>query len=109
MCVFFHLTQVGEREMGQVKVTMKTVYFLILSALLISVSARCPFANQHKLESHPRSLSSVAVGHDLVDYKLVMEDLKVMMKESQDWWPADYGHYGPLFIRLAWHNSGSYR
>jgi len=44
-----------------------------------------------------------------VDYKDVMADLKILMRESKEFWPADYGHYGPLFVRLAWHNSGSYR
>ncbi|HRD54526.1 MAG TPA: catalase-peroxidase, partial [Flavobacteriales bacterium] len=44
-----------------------------------------------------------------LDYKALKEDIRTVLTESQDWWPADYGHYGGLFIRMAWHSSGTYR
>ena len=44
-----------------------------------------------------------------IDFKALKQDIYDLMTNSQDWWPADYGHYGPLFIRMAWHSAGTYR
>ena len=44
-----------------------------------------------------------------LDYDQLKKDIAAVMTESQDWWPADYGHYGPLFVRMAWHSAGTYR
>ena len=44
-----------------------------------------------------------------LDYASLKKDLRELMTQSQDWWPADFGHYGPLFVRLSWHAAGTYR
>ena len=44
-----------------------------------------------------------------IDYEALKADIEEVMTTSKDWWPADYGHYGPLFIRMAWHAAGTYR
>src|SRR4030067_2386700 len=90
--------------------------------------AKCPFhrnagggtsnqdwwPNQLKLNIlHQRSSKSDPMGQDFnyaeefksLDLGAVKKDLRALMTDSQDWWPADFGHYGPLFIRMAWHGA----
>ena len=50
-----------------------------------------------------------AEAFESVDLEALKRDMMAVMTTSQDWWPADYGHYGPLFIRMAWHSAGTYR
>ena len=52
---------------------------------------------------------SYAEAFKTIDYAALKADLTALMTESKDWWPADYGHYGPFFIRMAWHAAGTYR
>jgi catalase-peroxidase len=98
----------------------------------MSTEAKCPFhpatgggttnqdwwPNRLKVEllhQHSSKSDPMGVGFDYakefqtLDLAAVKKDLAALMTDSQDWWPADFGHYGPLFIRMAWHSAGTYR
>src|SRR5438309_654770 len=93
-----------------------------------SIEAKCPFTgaranrdwwpnqlnlqilNQHSPLSDPMDKEfNYAEEFKSLDLDAAIKDLHVLMTDSQDWWPADFGHYGPLFIRMAWHSAGTYR
>ncbi len=98
----------------------------------MSVEAKCPFVHkagsgtsnrdwwpnqlpleilhQHTPESSPMGADfNYAEAFKTLDLAAVKKDLTALMTDSQEWWPADYGHYGPFFIRMAWHSAGTYR
>jgi catalase-peroxidase len=66
--------------------------------------------HQHSAKSNPLGAAfDYAAQFKSLDLQAVVKDLHALMTDSQDWWPADFGHYGPLFVRMAWHSAGTYR
>src|SRR3954470_20354683 len=71
---------------------------------------RVELLNQHSSKSNPMSGDfNYAKEFKSIDYAALKKDIAAVMTDSQDWWPADFGHYGPLIIRMAWHAAGTYR
>jgi hypothetical protein len=95
---------------------LTNVFFALSSLLLVLESSfvycgECPFADIWSSISTDIRLNSSQFNYDgkFIDYDVVVEDIKKVLNNSQEFWPADFGNYGPLMIRLAWHCSGSYR
>ena len=71
---------------------------------------RVDLLNQHSSRSNPLDDNfDYATAFKQLDYAALKADLTALMTDSQDWWPADFGHYGGLFVRMAWHSAGTYR
>jgi catalase-peroxidase len=71
---------------------------------------RLDILHQHSSKSNPMGEGfNYAKEFKSLNLKAVKKDLRELMTKSQEWWPADFGHYGPLFIRMAWHSAGTYR
>jgi catalase-peroxidase len=71
---------------------------------------RLNILHQHSSKSNPMGEDfNYAKEFKKIDFAALKNDLRARMTDSQDWWPADWGHYGPLFIRMAWHSAGTYR
>jgi catalase-peroxidase len=95
-------------------VTGKTAKHTVSSAMTIRDwwpnQLKLNILRQHTYKSNPMGEGfNYAKEFKNLDFSAIKKDLHELMTKSQDWWPADYGHYGPLFIRMAWHSAGTYR
>lgn len=73
---------------------------------LVAQSVKVDLLHQHSAKSDPMGTGfNYAEEFKSLDLAARKQDLTALMTDSQDWWPADFGHYGPLFIRMAWHSS----
>ncbi|PPU69503.1 catalase/peroxidase HPI [Xanthomonas pisi] len=71
---------------------------------------RVDLLSQHSNKSNPLGQTfNYAEAFKRIDLPALKQELRALMTDSQDWWPADFGHYGPLFVRMAWHSAGTYR
>ena len=71
---------------------------------------RVDLLHQHSEKSEPMGTDfDYAKAFQSLDYAALKQDLTALMTDSQEWWPADFGHYGPFFVRMAWHSAGTYR
>ncbi|PPU78177.1 MULTISPECIES: catalase/peroxidase HPI [Xanthomonas] len=71
---------------------------------------RVDLLSQHSNKSNPLGETfNYAEAFKRIDLQALKQELRALMTDSQDWWPADFGHYGPLFVRMAWHSAGTYR
>ncbi|MCC8627157.1 catalase/peroxidase HPI [Xanthomonas vesicatoria] len=71
---------------------------------------RVDLLSQHSSKSNPLGQTfNYAEAFKRIDLPALKQELHALMTDSQDWWPADFGHYGPLFVRMAWHSAGTYR
>jgi hypothetical protein len=85
----------------------------MLSKVLGTSAQGCPFLSKEPAQYPGLPPAEVqkeyAEALTKVDWAEVKKDLKDLFRDSKDWWPADYGHYGSFFIRLSWHSTGTYR
>jgi catalase-peroxidase len=101
---------VGAGKVGAGKVEGAAVLFEMTNRLWWPNQLDLTILHQNPPAGDPMGAAfDYAVEFKSLDLQAVKQDISALMTESQDWWPADYGHYGPLFIRMAWHSAGTYR
>jgi len=87
--------------------------FVTARSMASTMTSGCPFVSTEPIKypglPDPALQKEYAAALEKVDWAQVKEDVRAVLTDSKEFWPADYGHYGGLFIRLAWHATGTYR